>query len=166
MTVTPNTLFRRSAPDLAPLLSAIRSNPADDSMTRFMPEAAWQVLADYLDMEDYARGHILTAKGALDRTVYFLESGTLRVHYGGEADGYVIATLRPGAVVGEGAFFSELERNATVQAMMPCRVWSLTPGRFAQLRKDHPEVALSLVLALGATVASRMLDVTKRAVLT
>lgn len=166
MTVSKNTLFRRSSPDLAPLLSAIRSNPADDSMARFMPESAWQVLVEYLDVENHTRGHILTAKGALDRTVYFLESGTLRVHYGEEAGGYVIATLRPGAVVGEGAFFSELERNATVQAMTPCRVWSLTPSRFGQLRKEHTEVALSLALALGATAASRMLDVTKRAVLT
>lgn len=166
MTVTLHTLFRPSAPDLAPLLEAIRSNPTDDSMARFMPEAAWQVLVAYLDVEVYARGHILTAKGALDRTVYFLESGTLRVHYGTESKGYVVATLRPGAVVGEGAFFSEMERNATVQALSACRVWSLTPARFEQLRREHTEVALSLALALGATVASRMLDVTKRAVLT
>lgn len=164
--VSVRELFSVAKPDLTALLQAIRAGSGDDSLTRFVTENEWIVLAGYLDVEDVPRGHILTAKGALDRTVYFLESGTLRVHYGTEAKGYVVATLRPGAVVGEGAFFSEMERNATVQALSACRVWSLTPARFAQLRKEHTEVALSLVMALGATVASRMLDVTKRAVLT
>jgi CRP/FNR family cyclic AMP-dependent transcriptional regulator len=166
MIPTLKSLFNSPKPDISALLTAIRGNQVDDSMARFMPAAAWQVLFDYLTVEDLERGHILTAMGALDRTVYFLESGTLRIHYSKVPGEVVIATLRPGSVVGEGAFFSHLERNATVQAMTSCRVWSLTPSRFDDLRKQHAEVALSLVMALGAAVASRMLDVTKRAVVT
>jgi CRP/FNR family cyclic AMP-dependent transcriptional regulator len=131
-----------------------------------MPGPAWPILAGYLDVENIQRGHILTAMGALDRTVYFLESGTLRIHYSKDPGQLVVATLRAGSVVGEGAFFSHLERNATVQAMTPCRIWSLTPSRFEELRKQNAEVALSLAMALGAAVASRMLDVTKRVVVT
>lgn len=166
MKSTLKSLFKTDSPDVTELLKAIQANPADDSMARFMPVPAWQVLAGYLDVETIQRGHILTAMGALDRTVYFLESGTLRIHYSKDPGQVVVATLRAGSVVGEGAFFSQLERNATVQAMTICRVWSLTPARFDDLRKQNIDVALSLVMALGAAVASRMLDVTKRAVVT
>lgn len=166
MKSTLKSLFNTDRPDVTALLKAIQDNPADDSMARFMPAPAWQVLANYLDVETFQRGHILTAMGALDRTVYFLESGALRIHYSKEPGQVIIATLRAGSVVGEGAFFSHLERNATVQAMTECRVWSLTPGRFDELCKKNAPVALSLAMALGAAVASRMLDVTKRAVVT
>jgi CRP/FNR family transcriptional regulator, cyclic AMP receptor protein len=151
---------------LAGLLNALTEHPTEDALARFTTRRDWEVLAPYLRVEEFSRGHILTARGALDRTLYFLESGLLRVHYGSDTSGFVVATVGPGSVLGEGAFFSELERNATVQAAMPCRVWSLTPDRFKQLRKIHPEVALSLAMALGATVSMRMLDVTKRAVVT
>lgn len=151
---------------LSGLLNALSDHPTEDALARFTTQKDWEVLAPYLRVEDLERGHILTARGALDRTLYFLESGLLRVHYGSDTSGYVVATVGPGSVLGEGAFFSELERNATVQAAMPCRVWSLTPERFKKLRKTHADVALSLAMALGATVSIRMLDVTKRAVVT
>ncbi len=149
-------------PDPTALMHSIQTVASDDSLTRFMSPEEWQVLAGYLDVETLPRGHILTAKGALDRTVYFVESGTLRILYGPESEMKAIAILGAGSVVGEGAFFSQRERNATVQATTACRVWSLAVGRFEQLRRDHPTVALSLAMALGATAAGRMLDLTKR----
>jgi len=35
-------------------------------------------------------------------------------------------------------------------------------AKFAELARQHPSVALALTLALGAVLASRMLDVSKR----
>jgi len=152
--------------DLSLLLAAIRANALDDTLARFVPEQAWPIISIYLYGESLERGHILTAKGALDRTVFFVESGLLRVHYGTKDGQYVIGEVRPGSVVGEGAFFSQLERNATVQAKEPCKVWSLTPAAFSKLSKEHPTVALALAMALGATVSMRMLDITKRVAVT
>lgn len=160
------SMFKAKPADISGLLAAIQSNELDDTLSRFMPQADWLQLAPYLDCEDLDRGHILTAKGALDRTLYFIESGRVRIHYGDKDGEYVVANLGPGNVVGEGTFFSELQRNATVQASTPCRVWSLTPEKFTQLRKVQPTVALSLAMALGATVSMRMLNVTQRIAVT
>ena len=160
--VSVNSLFKTTAPDPSALMRAIQTAAADDSLTRFMSQEEWAILANYLDVETLPRGHILTAKGALDRTVYFVESGTLRILYGAESDRNAIAVLGAGSVVGEGAFFSQRERNATVQATAVCRIWSLEVGLFDALRRKHPTVALSLAMALGATAAGRMLDLTKR----
>ncbi|HBH38511.1 MAG TPA: Crp/Fnr family transcriptional regulator, partial [Curvibacter sp.] len=65
-------------------------------------------------------------------------------------------------VVGEGSFFSHLPRNASVVAYSSCKLWSLSPEDFDTLAKKHPTVALSLAMALGAIVASRMVDVSRR----
>lgn len=157
-----SSLFKTTVSDPSALMRAIQTVAADDSLTRFLSQEEWMLLANYLNVETLPRGHILTAKGALDRTVYFVESGTLRILYGAESDRNAVAILGAGSVVGEGAFFSQRERNATVQATTVCRVWSLALGRFDQLRKEHPTVALSLAMALGATAAGRMLDMTKR----
>ncbi|MBX3659265.1 MAG: cyclic nucleotide-binding domain-containing protein [Ramlibacter sp.] len=153
-------------PDISRLVAAVAANSRDDTLARFMPETAWPVLADFLTAESVQRGHVLIAQGALDRSLYFVESGTLRVHYGDQAGQIQIALLGPGAVVGEGAFFSQIERNATVQALEESRVWGLTPERFEKLSRQQTAVALALAMALGAIVSTRMLDVSKRVAVT
>ncbi len=127
--------FGASKHDVSRLLDAIASNKSDDTLSRFMPPAAWSVLAGYLSKETIERGHVLIAQGALDRTLYFVESGVLRVHYASRNGEMNIALLGPGAVVGEGSFFSEIPRNATVQATQSCTLWGLTPERFATMSK-------------------------------
>lgn len=159
-------LFLGPPADISRLIAAIKANPFDDTLARFVPEAAWEKISKYVYSQDLERGHILTAKGALDRTLFFVERGSLRVHYGAKDGSHVIATVGPGSVVGEGAFFTQIERNATVQAAGPCVVWSLTPSAFRRLSDEDPPVALALAMALGATVSMRMLDITKRVAVT
>jgi CRP-like cAMP-binding protein len=155
-------MFMMAKPDLRRLAEAVRSNSSDDTLGRFLPEATWDVLANYLSEEKVDRGHILMAQGALDRTLYFVESGVLRVHRGRQNSELQLAILGPGSVVGEGAFFSHVERNATVQATQPCVLWALTPRKFEKMSKEHPAAALGLAMALGAVVSTRMLHVARK----
>jgi len=159
------SFLKPKQPDIAPLVNAIAAG-RDDTLARFLPAERWPMLAQYLDFEEVQRGHVLMSQGALDRTLYFVESGSLRVHYGDKAGQIQVATLTRGSVVGEGAFFSHIERNATVQALEPTRIWGLTPARFDQLAKQDTATALALALALGAIVATRMLDISKRIAVT
>jgi CRP-like cAMP-binding protein len=148
--------------DLAKLRTAVEANRSDDTLGRFLAPATWEVLAEYLVQEKVERGHILIAQGALDRTLYFLETGVLRVHRGHNNAELQLAVLGPGSVVGEGAFFSHIERSATVQATKNSVLWALTPRRFERMSKQHPETALALAMALGAVVSTRMLDVARK----
>ncbi|HVZ43003.1 MAG TPA: cyclic nucleotide-binding domain-containing protein [Ramlibacter sp.] len=156
-------LLKPARPDVSRLVAAVQCNKSDDTLARFMPPEAWEHLAEYMSVERVERGHILIAQGALDRTLYFLESGVLRVHRGQSNDNQLqLAVLGPGSVVGEGSFFSEIERNATVQATQPSVLWSLTPERFTKMSKKDPATALKLSMALGAVLSTRMLDVARR----
>jgi CRP-like cAMP-binding protein len=148
--------------DLSRLQEAVNSNGSEDTLGRFMPQSAWDVLAEYLQQERVDRGHVLIAQGALDRTLYFLETGILRVHRGHQNAQLQLAVLGPGSVVGEGAFFSHTERNATVQATQPSVLWTLTPRRFEAMSQQHPQAALALALALAAVVSTRMLYVSRK----
>jgi CRP/FNR family cyclic AMP-dependent transcriptional regulator len=158
--------FSAGKQDIGQLVSAVMANKSDDTLGRFMPASAWNVLAYYLSQDKVDRGHVLIAQGALDRTLYFVESGVLRVHYGTTNAGLQIALLGPGSVVGEGSFFSQIQRNATVQATQPGVLWSLTPARFDTMSKKDPATALSLAMALGAVISTRMLDVSRKVAVT
>ena len=148
--------------DLSGLVAAIKANKNDETLARFMPDAVWAALSTRLSPEKVERGHVLMAQGALDRTLYFVESGALRVHFSNDRGQVLLAILGPGAVVGEGSFFSQIERNATVQALQPSVLWELTPQSFEAMAKKDPANALALSMALGAVLSTRMLDVSKK----
>lgn len=152
--------------DTGALAAAIARNTDAGGLGHFLEAFRWSVLAAYVQPVRLTRGHLLIAQGAKERSLYFLESGDLKVDIKTEAGLVHLAILGPGSVVGEGSFFSGLPRNASVAAYSDCTVWEMTLSRFAALSHDHPGVALALSQALGAVLASRMLDVNRRLALT
>ena len=153
-------------PDVSGLIAAISRNKDDNSLARFLETHRWSVLADYMRPSVLPRGHLLISQGALDRKLYFLESGSLKVDLRTDSGPMQLAILGPGTVVGEGSFFSHLARSSSVAAYSPCKVWELGAPEFAALSKQHPSAALALSMALGAILATRMLDMSKRVAVT
>lgn len=152
--------------DVNGLISAISHNMGDGVLARFLGAQSWYIVADYLHKRKFPRGHVLISQGASDRSLFFLESGSLKVDVKTEAGFTQLAILGPGSVVGEGSFFSHLVRNASVVAYSDCIVWELSPADFEALGKKFPDVALSLSMALSAVLATRMLDVSRRIAVT
>ncbi|MES3000162.1 MAG: cyclic nucleotide-binding domain-containing protein [Pseudomonadota bacterium] len=157
--------FNSGKQDIGRLVEAVRTNKNDDTLARFMTPKAWDTMADYLSAEKVERGQVLIAEGALDRTLYFVESGVLRVHYGNASSAHV-ALIGAGSVVGEGSFFSQIPRNATVQATQTGVLWGLSPSRFDKMAKKDTGAALALAMALGAVISTRMLDVSRKIAVT
>jgi CRP/FNR family cyclic AMP-dependent transcriptional regulator len=113
-----------------------------------------------------APGQVLITQGAEDRTLYFVESGMLTVHFEDATGKIRLAAVGAGSVVGEGGFFSYMARSATVQAGSACKLWALTPMRFSELSNRHPNVALALAMALGAIMAKRVVSNRRRIAVT
>ena len=76
------------------------------------------------------------------------------------------ALVGAGTVLGEGSFFSNQPRRATVYASSPCKMWCLTPLRFKELARHHSSIALELTLAMGSVMAKRLCIPPKRAAVT
>jgi CRP/FNR family transcriptional regulator, cyclic AMP receptor protein len=149
-------------PDVDGLITAIARNKEDDTLSRFLGTQSWYIVSDYLSPRQFDSGHVLISQGGQDRKLYFLESGSLKVDVKTDAGIVQLAILGSGTVVGEGSFFSHLSRTASVAAYSDCKVWELDPGDFDVLSKKHPAVALNLSMALGAILASRMHNVSRR----
>ena len=152
--------------DLNGLAQAIALCRATDALQFKLAQPQLDALAGYLRPEELRASQVLMAQGTTDRTVYFVETGTLSVHYEDEKSRVRMAMVGPGTVVGEGAFFAHQPRSATVQAASACKVWALSAQRFSELAHRHPAIALELVLAMGGVMAKRLYNRPSRVAVT
>ena len=144
------------------LVAAVADSLAADALRCQLNPAQWLALADYLQALDVPEGRVLIERGAPDRAVYFVESGSLSVHYQDSLGRVRMALVAAGSVVGEGSFFSHLPRAATVQASGSAKLWFLSPLRFLELANRHSPIALELTLGLGSVMARRLYNRAKR----
>ncbi|HVZ46937.1 MAG TPA: cyclic nucleotide-binding domain-containing protein [Ramlibacter sp.] len=152
--------------DIQGLVRAIQQNESEDVFRPALNAKQWELLATYMQPFALMNGQVLIEQNASDRTVYVVEAGTLTVHYEDGKGRLRLATVGPGSAVGEGAFFTRLPRNATVQAASPCKIWSLTPIRFTELTNRQPNLALEVAMALGSLVSRRLANRPKRVAVT
>ncbi len=163
MTATPIQAARF---DILQLALAMRMSNALDAVPTNLADAQWRQLAEYLQPVSLQQGQVLIEQGVKDRTVYFVEAGSLTVHFQDSRERVRIAMVGAGSLLGEGAFFSHLPRSATVNAGSDCRLWCLTPLRFRELSTRHPDVALELTVSMAAVLARRMYNKPKRVAVT
>ena len=152
--------------DIQGLARAIATSAASDALRCQFNESQWESLAGYFQPFALQSGQVVIEKGAQDRTLYFIESGGLSVHYEDDKGRVRMALVAPGSVVGEGAFFSHLPRSATVQATGPSKLWCMTSLRFLELSNRHSPLALDLAIALGSVMAKRLYNRPRRVAVT
>ena len=152
--------------DIQGLVQSIAHNHSGDGFSPAFGVVQWELLSGYMQPFALMPGQVLIEQAALDRTLYLVESGQLSVHFEDEKGRVRLALVGAGSAVGEGAFFTRLPRNATVQAAGACKIWCLTPIRFTELSNRHPAVALEIALALGALVCRRLVNKPRRVAVT
>lgn len=134
------------------LVEAIAALDASDSLQCKLSLEDWKKLAPYLSLRFLKPGDVLMHEGDMDRELFILAEGELQVVLRGS----VIATLVPGTVVGEGAFFSGHTRSASVQASQPGVAWALNWERYDAMCQRQPRLALDLTRGLASVLAVRM----------
>ena len=152
--------------DVHGLVHAIAHNQSTDAFHPALTSKQWELLGTYMQPFAVRAGQVVIEQDASDRTVYFVESGTLTVHYEDEKGRLRLATVDAGSAVGEGAFFTRSPRSATVQAASPCKLWTLSPIRFTELTNRQPAMAVEIAMALGSLVSRRLASGNKRVAVT
>jgi CRP/FNR family transcriptional regulator, cyclic AMP receptor protein len=152
--------------DIQGLARAIATSPTIDALRCQFTTPQWDLMAGYFQPFVLQSGQVIIEQGAQDRTLYFIESGCLSVHYEDDKGRVRMALVGAGSVVGEGAFFSHLSRSATVQASGPGKLWCLTSLRFLELSNRHSLLALELAMALAAVMAKRLYNRPRRVAVT
>jgi CRP-like cAMP-binding protein len=152
--------------DVQGLIHASAHNQSLDAFHPHLTTKQWELFGTYLQPFAVRQGQVLIEQNASDRTVYFVEAGTLTVHYEDDKGRLRLTSVESGSAVGEGAFFTRQPRNATVQAASACKLWSLNPIRFTELSNRQPQLAVEVSMALGALVARRLTNRPKRVAVT
>ncbi len=134
------------------LVDAIAAFDAHDALQSNLTLDDWKLLAPYLSVRFLKPGDVLMQRGDADRELYILAEGELQV----TVDSTVLASLKPGTVVGEGTFFSGQPRSANVLASRTGVAWALTWEKFEAMSAKHPRLSLQLVKGLAAVLAVRM----------
>jgi CRP/FNR family transcriptional regulator, cyclic AMP receptor protein len=147
--------------DTSVLAAACRRNRGYDC-TRLTPET-WRALSKVLVLEVNADRASLIREGENDSSLFFLESGLLRVYCTDKQKRLQLAVIVPGSLVGEGGFFApSVARSASVEAIEPSIVWKLPPENFEALATEEPSAALATTLYAASVMRARMLSVAGR----
>jgi CRP/FNR family cyclic AMP-dependent transcriptional regulator len=98
----------------------------------------------------FPAGSIIIREGDRGDTCYVMRSGRGRVtreHPDGRA--ITLTNVGPGEIFGELAMFGGELRSATVEAIDDTEVVAILADDLKRLLKDHPEIAVKLLSALG-----------------
>lgn len=139
--------------DISGLVEAMSTLNARDALRLHFSATQWVMLGRYLVPVNLGMEQRLLRQGDPGRALYLLERGSLHVSMD---DGRRIAILRPGAVVGEAGLFGNTPRMASVYALAPSRLWSLSGTRFDELSVRAPAVALEVARGCAAVLAERL----------
>jgi CRP-like cAMP-binding protein len=152
--------------DVQGLIHATARNESLDAFHPALSSKQWELFGTYLQPFAVTQGQVVIQQNASDRTIYFVESGSLTVHLEDDKGRLRIAAVEAGSAVGEGAFFTRQPRSATVKAATACKLWSLNPIRFTELSNRQPQMAVEIAMALGALVSRRLVNRPKRIAVT
>jgi CRP-like cAMP-binding protein len=98
----------------------------------------------------FGAGEVVFREGDRSDTCYVVRSGrarAVREHQGGRT--ITLATFGAGDIFGELAMFEDESRSATVEALEETEACAILGGDMRRLLREHPEIAVKLLGALG-----------------
>jgi CRP/FNR family cyclic AMP-dependent transcriptional regulator len=109
-----------------------------------------EVLADSVDLHEYADGDVVVPEGATDDKLRVVLSGALAVaKKSSESDWVRLNVLTAGDLAGELAFLDSRPRYAALVALGPTKLFSLQRARLESLLKAHPLIVYRVMRAIA-----------------
>ncbi|MEX8496233.1 MAG: cyclic nucleotide-binding domain-containing protein [Leptothrix ochracea] len=137
------------------LMHVVQSLNTEDAFRIRIDHFQWRTLANYISPQDFRAGDHLILEGDRDRTVYFLEQGSVQLYPGVSNPGGRVMVLRPGAVLGEIGLFRDGPQVVNAEAMTPVVAWALRLPRFEEMVLRAPALAVEVMRAAGGVVVAR-----------
>lgn len=121
-----------------------------------IPAVTYQRLKELGESVTVAAGTVLIGEGDHDRTLYVIESGSLKVTQMTVHGEQQLGKVEPGDIVGEITFIDQRPRSATVTACETAEVLKLNHTKVIATLVDTPDHLTELLQALAARVALRL----------
>ena len=98
----------------------------------------------------FAAGEVVFREGDESNTAYVVRSGHARaVRQHSDGRSITLANFGPGEVFGELAMFDSDRRSATIEAIDDLGLLAILSADMQRLMRDHPHIAVKLVVTLG-----------------
>jgi CRP-like cAMP-binding protein len=118
-----------------------------------LPERTLERIAQSCAWRQYAPGEQILGYQDTSTDVSFLLAGKARaIIYSLEGKAVVFSDLRPGTMFGEIAAIDRKGRSASIEALEPCTIASLSAEQFEALMLAEPSVALATLRHVAADV--------------
>lgn len=104
---------------------------------------------------DFDTGEKIIREGDDESWMFILVEGTARVDIAGKE----VATIGPGAAVGELAVLDPGPRAATVTALTPCLLFRIDRAAFFEVMEEQPSVPFSLLVMLTRMLRAKPREV-------
>ena len=144
--------------EVAPALEPMRRHGAAElafSIVKDRPMA--EQLVQYFEPLSLPAGALLMEQGTPSDEMYFVESGRAAVRMRAPGNGGVrLATVGPGAIVGEVAFYLGQPRTASIVAETPMEVRRLSRTDLLRIQAEMPSLALRFHEGIAAMLAVRI----------
>lgn len=127
-----------------------------DTILRGLDDGEWRTLLEFVERQMFPSGVRILQQGDVDRTLYILESGHVDVVIEMSERSEVVATIGPGSVFGELAFFDGAPRSASIISRDACALLRLPHSAFNNLAAWHPRIARELLFDLGRVLSARL----------
>ncbi|WP_425040992.1 SulP family inorganic anion transporter [Primorskyibacter sp. S187A] len=129
---------------------------SDILLSILQSEEATHRLKQYLTRREIAQGTAFIEQGTQASDLFFLESGAADVIVGTGAAARTVRHLRPGAIIGELAFYTSGVRTSNVRAQSACVIWTLSSAAVARLLDEDPALSSRFHAGLARILAERV----------
>lgn len=120
---------------------------------------ALEILATMMERRSYPIGSHLVQEGEVGTEAYFLTSGVTKIVKAIEGgDTFPVAMIDAAAhpCLGEAALIAADKRSATIVAETAVETLILDRQHFEQFTREHPQLALPVVMRIARTVVERL----------
>ena len=101
-----------------------------------------------VEIKHLKKGDLLMKEGDTSNSMYWVQSGTLRL-YKKKGQGFIeLGVVHSGEVVGEMSFLDNQPRSASVEGLQPCDIVEIPRGKFDEFINSQPSWMKSLIQTL------------------
>jgi len=143
--------------EVDPDLAVRRPQPLRDQLRAFADAPAEiDRIIGLMDRLDFEPAAALLNQGSAATEMFFIEAGTASVRLPTDGNDITLATVGPGSIVGEIAFYLGTIRTASVVAETPMIVWRFSRESLAELEATAPAAAARFHRGMAEVLADRL----------
>lgn len=147
---------------ITPLVEAFQAGADPEVHRPTFSNEQWGKLAAYLSPIALQESSLVYKRGATEKSLYFIESGRVTVHYENSQGKLRMCIVDPGNFLGEASFLGMQNRLATAQVGTSGKAWVLSPLKFNEMVNRSPELALAVTQQAAHVLAHRIANRNRR----